>query len=179
VPPIENPDDFYDGPSRSQQRREALDILKLAEQLVAMPVTRVAKLNLPDDIMTEIAQTRRITAHGAHKRQMAYLAKIMRRHDDEVFEGARAALGENRERQRAEAAVMHRLEAHRGRLLDGGDEVVGELFDAYPDLDRQHLRSLIRQARTERAASKPLHAYREIYRILRDLEKSPEDDDTP
>ncbi|MEZ2419612.1 ribosome biogenesis factor YjgA [Luteibacter sp. RCC_6_2] len=164
------------GPSRSEKRRNALDILKLAGQLMELPPSRIPKLNLPDDIVEEIGRTRKITAHIARKRQLAFLAKQMRRHGDEAFTDARAALGEDRDRQRQEAAHMHRLEARRERLMEGGDVALGELFDQYPDLDRQHLRSLVRQAKAEREANKPLHAFRELYRILKELEAaSPEE----
>jgi ribosome-associated protein len=46
---------------------------------------------------------------------------------------------------------------------------LSELIAAHPDLDRQHLRALIRQARSEREAGKPLHAYRELFRVLKTL----------
>ncbi|KAG9611473.1 hypothetical protein KCV01_g2500, partial [Aureobasidium melanogenum] len=167
-PPQDDEEDY--GPSRSERRRNALDVLKLAHQLMDLPPSRIPKLNLPEDIIDEIGRTRKITAHIARKRQMAYLAKQMRKHGDEAFVDARAALGEDRDRQRQEAAHMHRLEAARERLMDGGDAALGELFDRHPDLDRQHLRSLVRQARAEREANKPLHAFREIYRILKELE---------
>jgi ribosome-associated protein len=168
----QNDDEEDFGPSRSEQRRNALDMLKLANQLVELPPSRIPKLNLPEDIIDEIGRTRKVTAHIARKRQMAYLAKMMRRHGDEAFTDARAALGEDRDRQRQEAAHMHRLEAAREKLLEGGDAALGELFDKHPELDRQHLRSLVRQARAEREANKPLHAFREIYRILKELEAS-------
>jgi len=168
APRDDEEEDF--GPSRSELRRNALDMLKLANQLVELPPTRIPKLGLPEDIVDEIGRTRKVTSHIARKRQMAYLAKQMRRHGDEAFVNARAALGEDRDRQRQEAAHMHRLEAAREKLLEGGDVALGELFDKHPDLDRQHLRSLVRQARAEREANKPLHAFREIYRILKELE---------
>jgi ribosome-associated protein len=166
------------GPSRSELRRNALDMLKLAKQLVELPPSRIPKLKLPEDIVDEIGRTRKVTAHIAHKRQLAFLAKQMRRHGDEAFTDARAALGEDRDRQRQEAAHMHRLEARREKLMEGGDVALGELFDEYPQLDRQHLRSLVRQAKAEREASKPLHAFRELYRIIKELEAGSADDET-
>ena len=165
------------GPSRSELRRNALDMLKLAKQLVELPPSRIPKLKLPDDIVDEIGRTRKVTAHIAHKRQLAFLAKQMRRHGDDAFVDARAALGEDRDRQRQEAAHMHRLEARREKLLEGGDVALGELFDEYPSLDRQHLRSLIRQAKAEREANKPLHAFRELYRIIKELEAGSSEDE--
>lgn len=165
------------GPSRTQQRREALAVLALANQLVELQPSRLAKLELPDEVREEIANVRKISSHIARKRQLAFLAKKMRRFEDAVFDAVRAELGENRERQRQETAAMHRLEALRERLLED-DEAAAGLIAEHPSIDRQHLRSLIRQARSERAANKPPRAYREIFQLLKDLQRDePPDDD--
>ena len=156
-------------PSRSARRREALDVLALAKQLIELPPSRIAKLELPDEVRDEITNVRKITSHIARKRQLSYLAKLMRRHDEEVFAPARAALANERAASAREAAAAHQLEALRERLLAEGDAALSELIAEHPDLDRQHLRTLIRQARLEREGNKPLHAYRELFRVLRQL----------
>ncbi|HEV2622715.1 MAG TPA: ribosome biogenesis factor YjgA [Frateuria sp.] len=158
------------GPSRTQQRREALAVLALATQLVELPPSRLARLELPEDVLEEIANVRRISSHIARKRQLGFLAKKMRRHDEAVFDSVRAELGENRERQRQETAAMHRLETLRERLLED-DEAAATLIAEHPSVDRQHLRSLVRQARSERAANKPPRAYREIFQLLKELQQ--------
>lgn len=165
-------DDEDYGPSRSQQRRDALAVLALAQQLVDLPPARLARLELPEDVRAEIEHTRRITAHVARKRQMAFLAKIMRRHDDDDFASVRAELGENRDRQRQETAAMHRMEAMRDRLIDDDENALQELIAEHPHVDRQHLRSLIRQARAEKETpNKPPRAYREIFQLLKELKQ--------
>ena len=171
----DDPEHDY-GPTRTQQRRDALAVLELAQQLVELPPSRLAKLELPEDVLREIAYTRKITSHIARKRQLGFLAKTMRKHDSDVFDGVRAALGENRERQRQETAAMHRLEATRERLLTDEDNALQELITAHPQLDRQHLRSLLRQARLEREKNKPPRAYREIFQLLKDLAAAGDDD---
>ena len=167
----DDPDHDY-GPTRTQQRRDALAVLELAGQLVELPPTRLAKLELPDDVRDEIAHVRRITSHIARKRELAFLAKLMRRHDNTAFDSVRAALGENRDRQRQETAAMHRMEALRERLLgDDGDSAASELIEQYPNVDRQHLRALIRQARVEKATpNKPPRAFRELFQLLKSLQ---------
>ena len=167
----DDPDHDY-GPTRTQQRRDALAVLELAGQLVELPPTRLAKLELPDDVRDEIAHVRRITSHIARKRELAFLAKLMRRHDNTAFDAVRAALGENRDRQRQETAAMHRLEALRERLLgEDGDSTTSELIEQHPDVDRQHLRALIRQARVEQATpNKPPRAFRELFQLLKSLQ---------
>ncbi|MGH8182319.1 MAG: ribosome biogenesis factor YjgA [Rhodanobacteraceae bacterium] len=156
-------------PSRSAQRREALAVLDLAEALVALPPSRLMKFDLPDDVREEIANVRRITSHIARKRQMAHLAKLMRRHGEDAFDAARAALANDRASGAREAGELHRLEALREHLLNEGDDALNGLIATHPGLDRQHLRALIRQARNEREANKPLQAYRELFRVLRTL----------
>ncbi|WP_329742783.1 ribosome biogenesis factor YjgA [Dyella sp. A6] len=171
----DDPDHDY-GPTRTQQRRDALAVLELAGQLVDLPPAKLAKLELPDDVRDEIANVRRITSHIARKRQLAFLAKLMRRHDTAAFDAVRAALGENRDRQRQETAAMHRLEAQRDRLLDD-DQALHALIAQHPELDRQHLRSLIRQARVEKdSPNKPPRAYRELFQVLKELSQ---DTDSP
>ena len=166
------------GPSRTQKRRDALAVLVLAQQLVDLQPSRLAKLPLPDDVRHEIDVTRRTPSHGAKKRQLAFLAKVMRRYDEDDFAAVRAELGENREKQRQETAAMHRLEAMRDRLVAEDEAALSELIAEHPQVDRQHLRSLVRQARIEKdTPNKPPKAYREIFQLLKDLAQKDDSDE--
>ena len=157
------------GPSRSQQRRDALEVLALGEKLAALSDAQLDKLPIPEALLPHILDTRRITAHVARKRQLAFLAKQMRREDDETLDAIRDALDAGGQAARREAAELHRVEAWRERLLDDGDAALGELLDAHPHGDRQHLRQLVRNALDERKRNKPPHAFRELFRELRGL----------
>lgn len=159
----------YLSPSRSQQRREALGVLELGERLASLTDAQLARLPVPDALLAHILETRRITSHIARKRQLAFLAKQMRREDEATLEAIRDALDAQGERARREAAAMHRVEAWRERLLADGDEALASLVDAHPEADRQRLRQLIRNAQQERAKGKPPHAYRELFRELKAL----------
>ena len=159
----------YFGPSRSQQRREALEVLELGERLALLSDAQLARLPIPDTLLPHIVETRRITSHIARKRQLAYLAKQMRREDEETLHAIRDALDAQGETARREVAAIHRVEQWRERLLDGGDEALAQLLDQHPRADRQHLRQLVRNALQERRLNKPPHAYRELFRELRAL----------
>ncbi|WP_269791503.1 ribosome biogenesis factor YjgA [Stenotrophomonas sp. Iso1] len=157
------------GESRSQNRREALEILALGEQLVDLTPAQLARLPIPEGLLEHIEYSKRITSHGARKRQLAFLAKQMRREDDETLEAIRNALDANSETSRREVAIMHRMERWRERLLAEGDAALAELLDEHPEADRQELRTLVRNALAEKAKNKPPRAYREIYQVLRNL----------
>ncbi len=160
-------------PSRSQQRREALEVLDLARRISEMTPQQIARLPVPERLLSHIDDTRRITSHGAHKRQLQYLAKQMRREDDETLEAIRDAIDANGHASREEAAMLHRAEHWRDRLIADGDAALAELLDTYPHADRQHLRQLARNAHEERLRNKPPHAYRELFRALRELLQGP------
>lgn len=164
-------------PSRSQQRREALAVFDLGEKLVALPDAQLAKVPMPDALREMVRDSRRITAPVAHKRQLQFLAKHMRREDDETLDAIRRTLEHDRGDSRRETAQLHRLESVRERLIDDGDAALAELIDQYPHADRQHLRQLARNAKDERLQNKPLHAYRELFRELKLLMTEPDDAD--
>ena len=159
------------GPSRSAQRRAALDVLELGEQLVGMTAAQLGRLPIPDALMPHIRDTQRITSHGARKRQVAFLAKQMRKLDDDELDAIRDAMSKDGEAARKETAAMHRIEALRDALLgDDGDAAMTELLAAHPAADRQHLRQLVRNAHEERKRNKPPRAFRELFRALKALE---------
>ena len=170
------------GPSRSEQRREALDIRSLGEKLVALAPAHLARLPIPEDLLEHIHDTQRITSHIAHKRQLQFLAKQMRRESDATLDAIRDAMELGGDAAKRETAILHKVESWRARLLEDGDIALGDLMSEFPSADRQHLRQLVRNAGEERKKNKPPHAFRELFRELRELlaesESEDEDDET-
>ena len=156
-------------PSRSQKRRDALEIFKLAETLATLSDAQLARLPLADELRGEVLRTRAVTSHIARKRATQFLAKQLRKLDETDLEPLRRALEQDRDKARHDTAALHRLEVWRTRLIDEGDAALDELIALHPSADRQHLRQLARNARAERDREKPLHAYRELFRVLREL----------
>ena len=171
-------EDFEDeehdyGPSRSEQRREALAVLDLAMKLVGESDARLQQIPMDEDLRDLTRAAQRITAQIAHKRQVQFLAKHLRREEPEALEAIRAALDHDKADHRREAQALHQVEYWRDRLIADGDDALSELLAQYPDADRQHLRQLARNAQAERLKNKPPHAFRELFRELRDLLSHP------
>lgn len=158
-----------DAPSRSKLRREALDVLRLAQGLVELTDAQLGRIPLTEDLLDEVRRARAVTQQIARKRQTQFLAKQMRKLDEVELGSVRAALERDRNAARREAAGLHRIEQWRDRLIDGGDDALGEFLAQHPESDRQHLRTLARQARVERERNKPPHAARELFRTLREM----------
>ena len=167
----------YDGPSKSQLKRDMNALQAMGGELISLSAERLSKLNLPDKLRTALADAKRITQNGAKRRQLQYIGRLMR---DVDVEPIRELLMENKGISVAAKAQQQKLERLRTRLMETED-VIGELAREHPGLDIQHLRQLRRNAIKEAAQSKPPRAYREIFRVLRDLEdpSANNDDDEP
>lgn len=164
----------YFGPSRGDLRREALAVLELAHEMAATPLARLQQLPmLSEELLAITADAQRITAQIARKRAIGFLAKKLRREDDEILLALRAGLEHDKAGGRRESAALHRIEALRDALIEDGDAALAQLLDEYPQADRQHLRQLARNAREERLKNRPPHAFRELFRELRTLLDSP------
>ena len=164
-----NEDEGEFGPSRSEERREALAVLELAKRLVEQPEARLVQIPMDEDLRDLARAAQRITAQIAHKRQVQFLAKHLRREEPEALDAIRAALDHDKSDHRREAQALHQVEYWRDRLVAEGDAALTELLDKHPTADRQHLRQLARNAHQERLKNKPPHAYRELFRELRTL----------
>lgn len=163
----EESDDW--GPSRSDQRREALAVLDLALRLMEQGDARLAQLPLTDELRELVLASKKITAQIARKRQAQYLAKQLRREDEALLHDLRAALDHDKSERLREAKALHRIEHWRDRLVAEGDAALAEFMAAHPLADRQHLRQLARNAHREKLDNKPPHAFRELFRELREL----------
>jgi ribosome-associated protein len=159
----------YDRPSKSQLKREMTALQKLGEELVAEPRDRVKRVPMPEDVREAILECQQIKDHEGRRRQMQYVGKKMRTLDETELAAIQRTLDSWRGLSKADTAAMHALERRREKLLKD-DNALAELLQQYPDLDIQHLRTLIRNARKEQAEHKPPKAYREIFQILKDLQ---------
>jgi ribosome-associated protein len=165
----ENPDtETNQRPSKSAAKRAMSELQVLGTELVGLSTDQLKKVDLPDDLRTAVRAAQRITQHEAHRRQLQYIGKLMRSIDPEPIQ---AALDEINGVSAAATARMHALERLRTRFL-ADEKVIGEIAEAHPGADLQHLRQLRRNALKEQELGKPPRAFRELFRVLRELEES-------
>ena len=155
-------------PSKSQRRRDALAVKSLAARLIDMSPSLLARIPLDEAVRKAILEAWDIRSNVARKRQLQFVAKLLRRADSETVA---QALEELEQMARQSAARQHRAEAWRDRLLADGDPALGELLSRRPDGDPQVIRQLVRAARQEAERSKPPAAARKLFRALREMDE--------
>lgn len=159
----------YDRPSKSELKRQMTALQKLGQELVDAPRDRVKRVPMPEDVRDAILECQTITNHEGRRRQMQFVGKKMRTLDEEEIALIQKTIDSWKGASKSETAAMHSLERKREKLL-AKDEALTELMAENPELDVQHLRTLIRNARKEQAENKPPKAYREIFQILKEIQ---------
>ena len=154
-------------PSKTKQKEVMHELRDLGAELVELSVGQLKRINLPENIFDAVRECQKITAHGARRRQIQYLGKLMRGVDDEPI---RAGLALLRGESSAETARLHRLERLRVRLLED-EAVLTEIAAQWPGVDLQHLRTLRRNALKEKENNKPPKNFRAIFQILQELDQ--------
>lgn len=142
-----------------------IELQKLGERLTELPQSRIDRLALGAPLLYALDEMKRIKAHGARRRHLRRIGKLLREEDVEAI---RNTLGDVDDRHAAETHHFHRIERWRDRLIDE-QSALGEFLQAYPEADRQQLRQLIRNALKERQQEKPPAASRKLFKLLREI----------
>ncbi|OEZ94532.1 ribosome biogenesis factor YjgA [Duganella phyllosphaerae] len=167
----------YERPSKSEMKRQVDALQKLGEALVAEPRDRVKRVPMPEDVRDAILECQTITNHEGRRRQMQFVGKKMRTLDEAEIAAIQQTIDGWKGASKSDTAAMHALERRRDKLL-ADDKALTVLLSENPELDAQHLRTLIRNARKEQAENKPPKAYREIFQILKQVEAKKKKDAT-
>ena len=165
--------DGVDKISKTKRKQQMLELQDLGEELVALSKDALKKTPMSDELREAIKEYQRIPTHGAHRRQMQYIGKIMRNEDTApIIEKLKQLKGSST----AATALLHRIERYRTEMI-AKDEAITQFLSDFPAVDAQPLRALVRNARKEAEQAKPPKAYRELFQLIKTALETPVDDD--
>ena len=153
-------------PSKTQRKKVSHELQALGEALVELPASRVARLDLPQTLLTALRDYRQTKSHEGRRRQMQYIGKLMRSTDPQPI---REAVAEMKLGSARDTLALHQAERLRVELL-ASDDALTRWLEEHPGTDVQQMRSLIRAARKDAAAAPEQRngrAYRELFQIVK------------
>ncbi len=153
-------------PSKSRKKRDMQALQDLGAALADLAPARLDRIEMPEDLRGALLDAQRMTKHEARRRQLQYIGRLMRDVDPAPI---RAALDALNGANALEIARQHRLERLRERLLED-EAVLTEIGAAHPGADITRLRQLRRGTLREREAGKPPKNFRELFRLLKEIE---------
>mgnify|MGYP000854478903 CR=1 FL=1 len=157
----ESQDNFI---SKSQRKRDSTALQDMGKELFELSRDQLKKMDLPESLLAALLEAKRLTSHGAMRRQMQYIGKVMRDIEIEPINQQLAAI---RGESNIAKAAFHALENWRSRLIED-DAALNAWLAVHPETDVQQFRQLIRNARKEAAEAKPPKSSRALFKLLRE-----------
>lgn len=155
--------------SKSRRKRDMTALQELGEKLTTLTPAVLKKCALPETLLGAITEYQRLpNKHGAKRRQLQYIGKLMRDLPEDALARVAAQTSED---PLAEKRRFMALETLRTRLLAGDKVALANLLAKYPDADADLLDQLIGKARQEQEAGiTPPLASRKLFQMLRQLQ---------
>lgn len=152
-------------PSRTAKKKASKEIEALAHRLAELSEAGRGELPVGETLREEIARAASTTGRGARKRQVKFLAGILRKRPEDV-EALQQHLDGLHAGQLQEKATFHRLEELRDRLCDPDrfDAALARVREDFPAVDHRQIGRLARSVHN----SGDKKAFREIFRRLRE-----------
>ena len=154
-------------PSKTKRKKEMHALQDIGESLVQLDSKRLIELGLSDTLMEAVLEAKRIRKHGALRRQMQLIGKLMRDVDAEPIRKKLDLWGNL---STESTARLHQLERWRERLMaDEQMQALNELGQKYPTADLRQLRTLARNAVKEKLANKAPKSFRALFQELQKI----------
>ena len=123
---------------------------------------------ISEELRDAVQTAKGIKQHEARRRQLQYIGRLMRDAGDDacaIKQAIERAEGRNADEKRK----FKQVEIWRNELVAGSQSRYEWLVENYSQVDQQHLQRLIRKATGEPIRSNTKHAYRNLFRYLRQL----------
>ena len=133
--------------SKTSQKKVMHDLQDLGVKLLGLNTKQLAQMPIDDVLRNAIKEAGRIKSRNALKRHKQFIGKLMRDVDPtaiieqfEIIESPHQMMNK----------TFHHLEDLREELISGGNDVIGSVISEYPDIDKQKLRQLVKNAKKEK-----------------------------
>ncbi len=150
--------------SKTQVKKAMLALQELGVAITKLSRAQQSRIPLGEELRRAIEQAPNIKSHSAKKRHMQYIGKLMRCAEVEKIQFAYQSVLEDAHRL---TRRHHLVETWRDELL-GNPQALEEFIRQFPQVDRQQLHHLIREARKEKKASRPPTQARKLFHLIRD-----------
>lgn len=153
--------------SKSQIKREAEALKEIGRQLVALNNKQLAQIPASEQLIEGIKVAHKIAGkHEALRRQLQYIGKVLRTEDMQQIQAKLDILTNNKGKR---TQAINGLELLCEQMIEQGDSKINSVLDNYPQLERQKLRQLVRQANKEKKQEKPAKAAKELLNYLKEF----------
>ena len=148
--------------SKTRLKQEMHALQKIGERLIELNQKQLEELSLPDKLFEALIEAKKIRKHGAHRRQIQFIGKLMREIDIDPIKIKLSVWDDVSKRH---TAWIHQIDRWRNSLLKDKN-AFAEFARQYPNADLQRIRTLTRNVQKETLSGKPLKSFRTLFHEL-------------
>ncbi len=138
--------------SKTQRKQEATELQLLGQKLTSYRANVLRELPVSEVLVSAIAEFNRLpNSHGARRRQLQFIGKLMRELDYTALNQAISDLESDHLKQKRKPSVVSICCE---RILQSGDSEINSMMELHPQLERQTLRQLYRKHNRAKEGSK-------------------------
>jgi len=150
--------------NKSQIKRD-MDVLRtLGKRMRVLSTAQLETIPIGEQLRQELIKGKNFKKE-ALRRQLIFIEKLMRTEDADAVAEALDLLDKP---HLIEVESFHETEQWRDRLLVGDNALLEELLARFDNMDRQHIRQLLRNVAKEKLYNKPPKSFRLLFRYLKD-----------
>lgn len=149
--------------SKTQIKKEAEALQEIGMELLKLPVQRLNRMELPDDLRKALIDTRSITSNIAGKRQRQFIGALMRDVDPEPI---RHALLQTDTGLPVESETVKETRMWLDRLLSNDPASLEDFVRVCPGLELQRLRQLLRNIQKEKTTGKASKSLKTLEQLI-------------
>jgi len=137
------PDTELEPPSKTRLKQGATDLQQLGQKLTTYSCAVLRKLSLNEVLISALEEYNRLpNSHGARRRQLQFIGKLMRDLDyDAVIKSIDDLESGHLRKKKKPSAAKLLCEA----ILESGDAEINATLEQYPQLSRQTMRQFYRE----------------------------------
>ncbi|MDA8137700.1 MAG: DUF615 domain-containing protein [Desulfobacteraceae bacterium] len=154
-----------DRPSRTRKKKAAEALQKTGEQLLILSDGQLDRLEISPELKQAVIEARTMTQRGARRRQLQYIGTLMRDTDGPRIQQQLEAMAQQ---STLDARRFKQAELWRDELKAGNTQRLEWLLAQFPQMDRNELAGLVRDAQHSHPES-ARKAGKALFRFLRQL----------
>jgi ribosome-associated protein len=135
--------------SKTHKKKIAIDQQELGRKLTELKESDLAKIELEESLSKAIVEHRRLgNSHGAKKRHLQYIGKLMRNFDFDNLQHSLETLNGIPGKTSRKRILDEAAKDIAKKILQEDEGAIHQLIQNYPMLDRKELRNLWRNWKT-------------------------------
>lgn len=162
-----NNQDNSESISKTQKKKEAHNLQKLAREIIAMPTNQRNQLPLSQPLLKAIEEAHRISSHIARKRHFQYMGKLLLNSDHQaIIQTIQSIHQKQALYQVRDQIINHWIE----QLTTDSDQQTILIEKLYEHYEREQIQLLKQLLRNHSKAKQKTTIHRKIFQQLRSLD---------